>query len=161
MTSDFDVLVSFDDVSPEIILGLRRVIEQCSERWILIDFNVHSSSEMPENSLHEFWHNNRWLIFQKEISMFWVPIIWENPYQKYSPAVDLVRADIRRHVSGLVYRARKTLINTQLTYKDKLNLVKFALYAISNALADLGLFYLNKQNIVDAFHEHFPSFLGS
>lgn len=69
---------------------------------------------MPEKSQDEFWHNNRGLIFQKEISLFGVPILGENPYKKHPPSTELIKADIRRHVSGLVYRGRKALINTQL-----------------------------------------------
>jgi predicted nucleotidyltransferase len=57
--SDLDILLSFDEITPEVLKKVKKVKDRCASLGIEVDFNTHSEKELPRNSGTDFWHNNR------------------------------------------------------------------------------------------------------
>lgn len=153
--SDFDILVSMNDTEPDNLIALRQIKTKYQQLGITIDFNVHSLTDLPSTRGEAFWHNNRGIYMQKEISLYGMTLIGENPfgvrdYSKRESALESVRV-----TNSLVYQARKFIINKEMGKSDRIQIIKFCIYASLYALAFDGIYPRTKAEAFLVFKDHY------
>jgi predicted nucleotidyltransferase len=155
--SDFDILVFFKEESIQNLHSLRSIKQDFLKENILIDFNVHSMNETPEARKNCFWHNNRSLYFQKEITLYGLVLIGESPFLHNNFNIDELRKENLREINSLLYRTRKYIINKDLDQKDRITLMKWCIYAVLNAISFKGVITKTKTEAIEIFPEYFES----
>jgi predicted nucleotidyltransferase len=156
--SDFDFLVIVNDAEPDLLLSLRGIVQQYQLNGIKVDINVQQFDEMPNSRLEAFWHNNRGLFIQAEISNYGKLLYGDEQFlTKFSDMnPKMIRLESVRVLNSLVYQARKCIINKQLTNDDKYVIFKHCIYASMYAIAAKNIFLNDYGKILKEFCRQFP-----
>ena len=150
--SDFDFLIILKDPSPEALTALRGVVCESELQGLKVDINVQAEYEMPGVRKEVFWHNNRGIYMQHEMSA--KEVLLSGVPQFFSPYPDRLSDQIIESVrvaSSLVYQTRKMVLNTNLGDREKYVIAKFCIYILTYALAAKGIFPKTHQEATLAF----------
>ena len=153
--SDFDVLLFLRNAELENLFKLREIKLKFADQNINVDFNVHSENDLPKLRKECFWHNNRALYFQKEITLYGLVLIGKNPFTENNNDANEFRKESVRVINSLLYQARKLFINRELTKKEKINLMKWCIYAVLYALSFKGILPKTKKEALQVFGKHY------
>jgi|GEM_PF-2056378 len=154
-TSDFDILVIFNESNIENLEKLRFLKKMFSEKDILVDFNVHDKNDLPSNRMEAFWHNNRGIYLRREIELHGRTIIGENVLVIKDIDHTLLCLEVVRVLNSLVYQARKYIINQSLERKNIIQILKWCIYAVQYSLAYKNIFPTSKREAMRIFRETF------
>ncbi len=121
---------------------------------------MHSINETPSERKECFWHNNRSLYFQKEITLYGIVLIGEilflhNNFQQIELKKEAIRV-----VNSLLYQSRKLLINRNLNQQEKISLMKWCIYAVLYALSFKEIITKTKIEAWRSFQATFTSKLN-
>jgi predicted nucleotidyltransferase len=155
--SDFDILIFFKEETMENLKKLRKIKEDFLLEKITIDFNVHSKEEIPQVRKDCFWHNNRSLYFQKELTLYGLVLIGESPFLHNNFNERELKKESLRVVNSLLYGTRKYLINKNLDKKERITLMKWCIYSVLYALSFQGIITKTKTEALELFHEYYSS----
>ena len=153
--SDFDILIFFKEESLINLNKLRALKNEFKLEGIIIDFNVHSKDETPKIRKECFWHNNRSLYFQKEITLYGLVLIGESPFLHNNFNLEELKKENIREVNSLLYRTRKFLVNKELNEEERTTLMKWCIYAVLNALSFKGIITRTKTEAIEIFQEYY------
>ena len=82
-TSDYDILLIFETMSMTTLKKIHSIKDQYANCGVRIDFNSHLTSDLPSERGGLYWHNNRSVFVQQELSMTGYSIIGSNPFAGY------------------------------------------------------------------------------
>ncbi|MEI7463376.1 MAG: nucleotidyltransferase domain-containing protein [Candidatus Taylorbacteria bacterium] len=133
--SDLDVLLILKIASSRSLEILRNIKERYKCDGIDVDFNVHTMSEIPRVRGATFWHNNRSLYIQIELFLYGKQLLGENLIGNRNVAVRDLQLEVVRVISSLNYQARKLLVNSNLSNKDRITMMKWCIYGVMYYLA--------------------------
>jgi len=153
--SDFDILLFLKDDSISKLFKLRKIKENFQAEGVKIDFNVHSKTETPELRKECFWHNNRSLYFQKEVTLYGLVLIGESPFLHNDFNVEELKKESIKVVSSLLYQARKLLINRDINQGERITFMKWCIYAVLYALSSKGIVTKTKTEALELFPEYY------
>ncbi len=153
--SDYDILLFLKKCSCEDLKAIRDLKKDFSNKGIEIDFNVHTINESPTERKECFWHNNRSLYFQKEITLYGIVLIGESPFLHNSFNLEELKKEGVRVVNSLLYQARKMLVNRELNDLEKINLMKWCIYSVLYALSSKGVITKTKTDALEIFPQYF------
>lgn len=153
--SDYDILLFLKDGSLEYLNKIRELREKLMKQGIKIDFNVHTINEVPAERKECFWHNNRSLYFQKEITLYGLVLIGESPFLHNNFEKSELQKEGIRVVNSLLYQARKMLMNRELNQQEKINLMKWCIYSVLYALSSKGIITKTKTEALEIFQNYF------
>lgn len=153
--SDFDILIFLKDCSLEELYKIKSLKEIFKSKKINVDFNVHSVSESPKKRLECFWHNNRSLYFQKEITLYGMVLIGENPFLHNKFDEKELKIESVRVINSLLYQSRKLIINRDLNNFERINLMKWCVYSVLYALSFKGIITKTKTEALEVFLDHY------
>lgn len=153
--SDFDVLIFLKNPSLDKLNKLKAIKETFLKEKIRVDFNVHGDNELPSLRNGYFWHNNRSLYFQKEAVMYGQVLLGENPFKDTQFKQEDLQTESVRVINSLLYQTRKTLINSSLSPEQRINIMKWCIYAALYALSFKGIISKTKREALDLFNKHY------
>jgi hypothetical protein len=154
--SDYDILVFLKECNMQELEKIKRLRQVFLHHHNLkIDFNVHTEKEIPIKRKECFWHNNRSLYFQKEMTLYGITIIGESPFMHNNFDETDLKIESIRVVNSLLYQARKMLINRDLNEQEKINLMKLCIYAVLYALSFKGVITRTKLEAFEIFSKFF------
>ena len=155
-TSDYDILLVFENMSMQILKKIHTIKEQFENLGVRIDFNSHLISDLPNERGGLYWHNNRCVFIQQELSMTGYPIIGSNPFAGYKADIKDMQVEAVRMLNSFAYQARKMIINKDLNNaENRLFLVKWCIYGSLYLLAGKGLFYKSRRVGLSQFVKEF------
>lgn len=134
---------------------LRKLKEKFNAKNILIDFNVHSEKDLPQIRGGCFWHNNRGIYIQKELILYGLTFIGETHFGENHFSKDELKKECVQVINSLTYQARKLLINRKLSDKEKVNLMKWCIYASIYALVAKDIFIESKREALSKFNKYY------
>lgn len=155
--SDFDIILVLKEINSEIFLKLRLIKERFSFEGISVDFNMHSTLDLPENRQDAFWHNNRSFYFRKEISLYGKIIIGENVFPIDKLEIADLQLEATRVLNSLLYQTRKYLVNKDLDQKNRRQIMKWCIYAVQYALAYKNIYPETKTEALNTFTEEYET----
>lgn len=153
--SDIDILVILKKTEFQSLKILSDIRQRHIIRGFNIDLNVHALDETPAIRGKTFWHNNRALYMQIELSKYGKQLIGDKPFDGEGVDQDDLRLEIVKVTSSLVYQARKMLINAELGLKEKVTLMKWCIYGVMYSLAFWGIYPDTKEEAVQVFQKRF------
>lgn len=153
--SDYDILLIFKNISFNDLKHLRKIKEFFRKKGILIDFNIHIHSELPENRKKTFWHNNRGVYIRKELALYGKTLLGEN----YFHDLDLDRKEMLleavRVISSLNYQIRKMIVNKILNTENRIIAVKWCIYSVMYFLAANNIYPNSRAEALKIFDEKY------
>jgi predicted nucleotidyltransferase len=153
--SDIDILLVLKKADIHSFKKLKEIRKKYEAERFDIDINVHSYDEMPDVRGKTFWHNNRALYMQIELSLYGQQLIGDNIFDGKKVGLDDLRLEVVRVISSLAYQARKMLINSELTPDKKIIMMKWCIYGVMYALAFWEIYPKTKKESMQIFHEKF------
>ena len=157
-TSDYDILLIFETMSMTTLKKIHSIKDQYANCGVRIDFNSHLTSDLPSERGGLYWHNNRSVFVQQELSMTGYSIIGSNPFAGYRADERDMQDEAVRMLNSFAYQARKMIINKDLNNaENRLFLVKWCIYGSLYLLAGKGLFYNNRRDGLSQFTTEFKS----
>ena len=155
--SDFDLLVVFRKISSKDIERLRKIRLRFLKNKIILDFNIHIFSELPQIRKKGFWHHNRSFFMQKELQMYNRQIIGKNLFDNVSFTKKEIELEALRLINSALYEARGILANENVKYEQKIRIIKSCIYATDYALAFFGKYQAKRKETFDLFHPLFKT----
>ena len=155
--SDFDLLVVFRKASPRDIEKLRKIRLQFLKNKIILDFNIHVSSELPNIRKKAFWHHDRSFFMQKDLQMHNRQIIGKNLFSSISFAKKEIELEALRLINSALYQARGTLANEDVKYEQKIVIIKSCIYAVIYSLAFFDKYPATRKEAFDLFQPLFKT----
>lgn len=156
--SDLDFLIILDEAEPDHLYNLKQVIQKYADQGTIVDINVQTKDEMPPVRAEAFWHNNRGMYVQREISLYGKLLHGEEQFSEHeSMDQEAIMLECVRVINSLVYQTRKALINRELAEAEKYRILKFSIYAAVYALAAKGIFPETRTQIFDRFKKEFSA----
>lgn len=157
-TSDYDILLIFEAMSMDTLNKIHYIKEKYAKWGVRIDFNSHLLSDLPSERGGLYWHNNRSVFIQQELSMTGYPIIGINPFAGYRACERDMQIEAVRMLNSFVYQARKMIINKDLNNaENRLFLIKWCIYGSLYLLAGKGLFYSSRREGLSQFVKEIES----
>jgi predicted nucleotidyltransferase len=158
LDSDYDILLIASNIDTKFINNVRVLKNHLQKKLgIRIDINLQSVDEMPKFRGRAFWHNNRGFLIQKEMLKYGYCIIGKNPFGKSLNKND-IRLECVRLLDSYVYQTRKILINKRINYYNKMNIIKFCIYATYVSIAFIGRLPKTKETNFELFKRYFKGF---
>ena len=151
-TSDYDILLVFKTMNMDTLKTLHNIKEYFESIGIIIDFNSHLISDLPNERGKLYWHNNRSVFIQQELATTGYSIIGENPFAGYKAEIKDMQIEAVRMLNSFAYQSRKLIINKDLNNtENRLLLVKWCIYGSLYLLAGKGLFYNSRKEGLSQF----------
>ncbi len=154
--SDIDILIVLKIADNESLKILRKIKEKYDSSGFDLDFNVHTYNETPKRRKETFWHNNRSLYMQIELSMYGRQLIGKNSFENKNINLDDLRLEVVRVISSLTYQARKLLVNSDLNAKKRITMMKWCIYGVMYYLAFWKIYPETRKEASQTFHKMFP-----
>jgi hypothetical protein len=155
--SDFDLLVVFRKISSKDIERLRKIRLRFLKNKIILDFNIHIFSELPQIRKKWFWHHNRSFFMQKELQMYNRQIIGKNLFDNVSFTKKEIELEALRLINSALYQTRGILANENVKYEQKIRIIKSCIYATVDALAFFGKYPATRKEAFDLFYPLFKT----
>lgn len=153
--SDIDVLIIFNEITFQTFNILRELKEHFLKKGIIVDFNSHLTTDLPEIRGKVFWHNNRGIYVQKEIADYGKVLYGPKIFDSREPSEELMVDEAVKVVSSLNYQARKMLSNKALGTTERITMMKWCIYGVMYVLAAVQIFPQNRREGVKIFVERF------
>ena len=151
-TSDYDILLVFKTMKMDTLKTLHNIKKYFESIGIIIDFNSHLISDLPNERGKLYWHNNRSVFIQQELATTGYSIIGENPFAGYKAEIKDMQIEAVRMLNSFAYQSRKLIINKDLNNtENRLLLVKWCIYGSLYLLAGKGLFYNSRKEGLSQF----------
>jgi len=117
--SDIDILVILKKTEFQSLKILSDIRQRHIIRGFNIDLNVHALDETPAIRGKTFWHNNRALYMQIELSKYGKQLIGDKPFDGEGVDQDDLRLEIVKVTSSLVYQWQVPHILDTVVLKDR------------------------------------------
>lgn len=151
-TSDYDILLVFKTMKMDTLKTLHNIKKYFESIGIIIDFNSHLISDLPNERGKLYWHNNRSVFIQQELASTGYSIIGGNPFAGYKAEIKDMQIEAVRMLNSFAYQSRKLIINKDLNNtENRLLLVKWCIYGSLYLLAGKGLFYNSRKEGLSQF----------
>jgi len=151
--SDIDILVVLDVADSASLEILREIKRKYEKDGFDLDFNVHTVDELPDKRKKTFWHNNRALYMQIELCLYGKQLVGPNLFSGKDVNVDDLRLEVVRVVSSLTYQARKMLINSNLSTRKRITMMKWCIYGVMYYLAFWEMYPKTRKEAMQRFHQ--------
>ena len=151
-TSDYDILLVFKTMNMDTLKTLHNIKKYFERIGIIIYFNSHLISDLPNERGKLYWHNNRSVFIQQELASTGYSIIGGNPFAGYKAEIKDMQIEAVRMLNSFAYQSRKLIINKDLNNtENRLLLVKWCIYGSLYLLAGKGLFYNSRKEGLSQF----------
>ena len=151
-TSDYDILLVFKTMNMDTLKTLHNIKKYFESIGIIIDFNSHLISDLPNERGKLYWHNNRSVFIQQELASTGYSIIGGNPFAGYKAEIKDMQIEAVRMLNSFAYQSRKLIINKDLNNtENRMILVKWCIYGSLYLLAGKGLFYNSRKEGLSQF----------
>ena len=149
--SDYDILLIFKDIKFDDLKKLRKIKDDLRKDGILVDFNLHTYSELPKNRKKSFWHNNRGVYIQKELALYGRVLFGENYFQDLILDPKEMLLEAVRVISSLNYQMRKMIINKTLNIENRIVVLKWCVYSVMYFLAANNIYPNGRAEALEIF----------
>src|SRR3989344_8790178 len=151
--SDIDILIVVKEPDMASLKKLRVIKSELRRHKLNVDFNVHGSGDLPQTRGRLFWHNNRGVYVQKELSLYGKVLIGRNLFSSPKIQQHNLQEEAVRVINSLTYQARKIIINKPMGRENKILLIKFCIYGALYVLAAKGLFPMDRRKAMSLFRQ--------
>lgn len=155
--SDYDILLIVDNPNIDFLKKIKKIKKNFFKKNIVIDFNIHRTSDLPKVRKDLFWHNNRALYIQKEFDLYGRVLIGKNPFRVNKIDNFFMLREAVKVVNSLVYQSRKLIVNRKLNNVGKILMMKWCIYASLYALASKGVYPKSKKSALSVFNKYFDT----
>lgn len=153
--SDIDILIILNTAGHSSLEILRSLKKKYEINGFDVDFNVHTCAETPGKRGETFWHNNRALYMQIELSLYGRQLVGNNLFDGKGIKLDDLRLEVVRVISSLTYQARKMLINSNLNTRKQITMMKWCIYGVMYYLAFWEIYPKTRKQAMQSFHKMF------
>ena len=153
--SDFDILLIFDDVNFDTFKKIKSIKKYFEHKGILIDFNSHIYSDLPQVRKDLFWHNNRGLYVQKELALYGKVLFGPQYFSDFQLSKLGMLAEAVKVINSLNYQARKMLSNRELDTNNRIIMLKWCIYGVVYYLATDDIFPKSRKEALTIFNEKY------